>query len=268
MINININLFNKIKQINSDKLNISAYFQQKTHDKCVFKSSEALIAKYPEDEKYREDLAEEINKIEETKVSTDDLKSVMGPQELKDILKNELKPEKELKPKNFSLGKDYANVNNGIFSVNLHMHTNHSDEVMTVENLLNQTENYAEYRLNTCGKNDPVIVAITDHDMLEGAQEAIKILSEHPKKYKNIRFVPGIEFNAKHKIDKKDYSFKPKDASTYRQMEIIGYCINPFNKELNEFMNTRRQKNEAYLNKLLTENVNKWEGEEKLRKKI
>ena len=166
-----------------------------------------------------------------------------------------------MKPENFSLGKDYANVRDGIFSINMHMHTNHSDGVMTVENLLNQAENYAEYRLNTCGKNDPVVVAITDHEMLEGSKEAIKILSEHPDDYKLIRFVPGIEFNAKYELDQEDIVNKHETAPTLKHMEIIGYCINPFNKKLNKFLSKRRKQNQKYLNDFLTKNVNKWEKE-------
>ena len=45
--------------------------------------------------------------------------------------------------------------------------------------------------------------------MSEGSEEAIKILSEHPDDYKLIRFVPGIEFNTKHKLDEED---KPKKS--------------------------------------------------------
>ena len=46
-----------------------------------------------------------------------------------------------------------------------------------------------------------------------------------------------------------------KDAPTLKHMEIIGYCINPFNEKLNDFLE-KKQQNKDYLNELLTEKIN------------
>lgn len=184
----------------------------------------------PEVSSYRSKLAEAIG------VSIDRLSSVLAPDELRNILR-------KAKPEEFSTGENFENVLNGTFRINLHMHTL-SDGVMSVKNCLYQAAKYAEYR-KSINKLDPVVVAITDHDMLSGVKEAIEIISRNPEKYKNIRFVPGIEFNAVH------------DS---RQMEAIGYCINPFDKKLNAFIDSSKEKNRKYLQGFIDEKVNKWES--------
>ncbi len=194
---------------------------------------------YKKDEDYRAKLAQSIN------FSPQQLKSVMGAEELKYILEHELKPE------NFSTGRDFENVHKGTFRVNLHMHTQYSDGNMSVKQLLDKAADYAK------GKPKPVVVAITDHDTLSGAREAIKIIAQNPEKYKNIRFVPGIEFSAFHQVS-------PQDK---RQLEVVGYCVNPFktnnpkDKDVAKFVDNIRSQNENYLKGIVEGQLNKWEGD-------
>lgn len=162
---------------------------------------------------------------------------VLKAEELKHILRNELKPE------NFSVGENFANIKNGTFRANLHIHTTHSDGRISVSKLLDQAVKYADYR-KSIGKNDPFIFAITDHSTINGSKEAIKIISQNPEKFKNIRFVSGIEFNAHHGS---------------KQFEIIGYCLNPDDKNLQDFINGSKTKNYNYIDGLIKNNLNVFE---------
>ncbi|OGI00931.1 MAG: hypothetical protein A2Y25_02875 [Candidatus Melainabacteria bacterium GWF2_37_15] len=158
----------------------------------------------------------------------------MNEHELKYILKNKLNPE------NFSTGQDFENVRNGTFNINLHIHTQYSDGDFSVQELLDQTAKYAEYRL-TKGHDDPVIIAITDHDTLAGTQEALKIIEQSPEKYKNICFIPAIELN----------SFFYKENKQKKQLEVLVYYIDPFG--FSNFVEKIRQTNLNYIKELATE---------------
>jgi len=192
---------------------------------------------YQKDEAYRAKLAQN------TGMPATNLQSVIGAEELKDILENELKPE------NFSTGKDFENVNSGIFRANLHIHTTHSDGEMSVQDLLDQAAEYSK------DKPKPIIIAITDHDTLEGVREAIKIIAKNPKKYENIKFVTGIEFSS-------FYYLTPQDK---HPLELIGYCINPFetdkpaSADAAKFVKEMRVKNKKYLEEIVKVRLNGWE---------
>jgi predicted metal-dependent phosphoesterase TrpH len=179
---------------------------------------------------YRAQLAEAIG------VKAESLRSILEPSELKSILKN-------AKSENFSCGTNFKNVLNGVFGINLHIHTQYSDGKLTIKELLDQSAKYAEYR-KALNKNSPVIVAITDHDTIDGAKEAVKIIANNPEKYKDIRVVLGAEFNAKYNS---------------RQVEAVGYCINPFDENLNKFVNSGKEANKQYLKSFLA-HVNEWEA--------
>jgi len=158
----------------------------------------------------------------------------MKDHELKYILKNKLNPE------NFSTGKNFENVKDGTFSINLHIHTQYSDGDFSVQELLDQTAKYADYRL-TKGYSDPVIISVTDHDTLSGTKEALKIIAEDPEKYKNISFVTGIELN----------SFFYKENKQRKQLEVLVYGIDLLG--LSDFVQKIRQININYIKELAAE---------------
>lgn len=170
--------------------------------------------------------------------TVDKLISVLEPNELKQILK-------KAKPENFSTGENFENVLNGTFNINLHMHTDYSDGTTSVVDRLDQAAQYAYYRKNVLQKTDPVIIGISDHDMLEDARIAIKTIADNPEKYKNIRFASETELNARY-------------AS--HQVEAIGYCINPFDENLNKLIESGRETNKQYWKSFLTDQVNVWEA--------
>lgn len=186
---------------------------------------------YPEDQKYREHLAKNIH------CDPDKLMSIVGPQELSKILPT-------LKSENFLVGEGFDNVLNGTYKANLHLHTQGSDGGLSVKELLDQAALYSNSM-----NNPPLIIAITNHDVLNDLQEAMKIVASDPEKYKKILIVPGIEFSSQY--SNKDIFNKPL------LIEILGYCIDPFDKKLNSFLEKNRQKNFEHAEQILTE-INNW----------
>lgn len=172
----------------------------------------------------------------------ENLKAIMGAEELRHVLTNELQPE------NFLHGKDYQNVIDGTYRANLHMHTRHSDGELSPKELLDQVETYAKYR-KTLEKTDSVIVGITDHDTLNGAKEAVKVIAMNPENYRNIRFVPGIEFCT-------FYIENDGENDKRKPFEAPGYAVNPFknsaaNSYVGRFVEGIQAKNAAYLEQIV-----------------
>lgn len=183
------------------------------------------------DIEYKQDLAKAIG------CPAKDLCAVMGEQELRYTLQN------IVNEKNFTLGLGHENVKQGIFSINLHIHTKYSDGNFEIAELLDHAVEYANKR-RILGHKDPFILAITDHDTLEGSQNAVKLIAQNPEKYSNIRFVPGIELN----------SYFITENNRKKQLEIHAYCINPF--VFSKYVDNIRQTNLKYIHEIL-ENYSK-----------
>lgn len=130
------------------------------------------------------------------------------------------------------------------FFVDLHIHTVYSDGTFTPTEVV-------EY----AAKTGLAAVAITDHDTVDGIEEAF----EAGKKY-NVEIIPGIELSAE------------CDAETKMEMHILGYYMDwkseKFKKALDVFKQARKKRAEQIFNKLdglglklkkegLTESVNK-----------
>lgn len=176
------------------------------------------------DANYRKALARGINGIfPDIKCASEDLQSIIGPQELEKALK-------KAKPENFSVGgPDMQNVKNGVFRFNLHNHTTDSDGKFTVEEFLDASARYAD------SIKKPVYVAITNHDSTNDLVKAVKIVAQNKDNYKNVRLVLGVEFNAKY--ENSDMFKKPL------QLEMLGYCVNPFDKRFSHFIKKNKTTN-------------------------
>lgn len=179
---------------------------------------------YPQDKAYRALLATHCN------CSNKDLFPVIGPEELVDILKSSA-------AENFSVGKNFENTKNGLFKLNLHIHTYDSDGEMSVESLLNQAVDYA----NTL-TDPPFIFTISNHDVLQDTINALKIISQDPEKFKNIYFVPGIELTAKYENNQL--------LHFPIQLEVLNYCVNPFDDQLIGYLDEVRSYNFHFAGKL------------------
>lgn len=187
---------------------------------------------HPLDLKYKQAIAKGIQDKFQFTAKVSDLKSIVGPYEFKEILK-------KLKPQNFSLGKvafgktatinDFEDIANGMHCVNLHIHTSNSDGNMKIDDYLEQANKFGD-KLNKLGNNYSLpyyVSSITDHNNINGVQEVIaRIADEQGKsnKYGNFKFVPGCEFM----FNDENSGFK------YTAFEALGYCFNPFDKEIQD----------------------------------
>lgn len=86
--------------------------------------------------------------------------------------------------------------------VDLHIHTNFSDGLMTPKQVLELAK-----------ERDFALLSITDHDTLDGYREALKIIQNY-----DFELIPGVEVSS---------HYKEKD------IHILAYNIDPENKKLN-----------------------------------
>lgn len=167
-------------------------------------------------------------------VQIHNLKSVIGPQELKRVVKENSNNRKfwvpgerpaamEAIPDSYGL----ENVFSKDFGASIHIHTVRSDGQLTVEEVLNQAAKYADkYAQNGKGR---FIVGITDHNTVDGCKDAVKILASNPEKYKNLGVVLGSEISTKERSIAEYQLRKPE------KLHVLALCVNPFDKEVNSF---------------------------------
>ena len=81
---------------------------------------------------------------------------------------------------------DFRYVESGEFKANLHVHTKYSDGIADVEELLKYSEKLG-------AQHNGFLLAITDHDTIEGAQEAFEKYNE--KSYPHLNLCLGLEIS-------------------------------------------------------------------------
>ena len=197
---------------------------------------------FPQDIAYREQLMTNagLNPQNQHKI-----RAIIGPQEIKSILKDF-----DGKPDVFSTGNNWENVNNGRMRANIHMHTTASDGSLTVTELLDNASEYANnVKRNNPNIKEPFVVAITDHDTTEGAKEAIKVISEHPMKYANLRVILGAEITTFNNI-----GMDMVDVPT--NVHVLTYGIDPNEKIFKNFIDGTKEK-KLQLQEMMVESANK-----------
>lgn len=194
-------------------------------------SDEFRIKLYPEDHLYRSNLAKRINCDPST------LMPIIGPDEFSSILS-------KYTYDNFDPGRKFENLKDETFRANLHIHTTESDGEMTIESLLNQAVEYSEKLTEP-----PFLFAITNHDSLKDSQKAVNMVSEFPSKYKNIRLVIGVELSTKY--------VNPEILNTPLRFETIGYCIDPFEEEINLYLDQYKNNNLDFTKNFIEKFINK-----------
>lgn len=222
--------------------------------------SNDLAKKFPQDDNYRKRLATSLGLSEKESYK---LSSIAGTEELKQTMEIFSST-----PQVFSAGSPVYNKNgklieiknenvlNQIFGVNLHIHTENSDGKLTVQKLLEDSASYADKRIKS--QKQPFYIAITDHDTTAGCKEAIDIIKNNPKKYKNLRLFLGMETTCVYK--------DPEYLKNSGQIHILSYGINPYSKEMDDFIMPRIRKNHENINSALEFAKNKYgkiEGMEK-----
>ena len=221
-------------QINSDNINkniaVAAVFGV---------SSIALLAYNYHAGSFRSQLAKDLTKELGKKISINDLKSIMTPKEM-------LKEMKNLKPENYVASAE--NIKSGIFLADLHSHSNYSDGQISVQELLQQAAEYGNKLNNINGKK--FIFALTDHDCVNGVKEALKIIAQNPKRFKNVKFVTGAEISFIFPCVKNSRRYE-MFHSNVEMPEMLVYNINPFSKNTQNFFNNIYKSREKELTSVL-----------------
>lgn len=162
------------------------------------------------DKAYKREI---IGKSPSNTYTLENMKSIVGPKELAAFISKN-----DMSPAIYTPSND--NTRNGTFRANFHIHTTNSDGTLTINELLDQAEAYAESIHKT------FYLAITDHNTVEGLKTAVDIIQKNPQRYKNIRLVLGIEV----------FSSLPPNSSITRKpidIHVLCWCINPYDYDLN-----------------------------------
>lgn len=120
---------------------------------------------------------------------------------------------------------DFRYVESGEFKANLHVHTKYSDGIADVEELLKYSEKLG-------AQHNGFLLAITDHDTIEGAQEAFEKYNE--KSYPHLNLCLGLE------ISTVGINFPAQKKPV--PIHLLVYGINPFDRKLIDFLNDKRDK--------------------------
>jgi hypothetical protein len=162
-------------------------------------------------------LSSGILNVMETEIEPAAFKNIMRPDEIKNILP-------QLQQENFISTEE--NQENGIYSVDLDYQTSFSSGVENVFDILTNVAEYADKYYEKTGKD--FIFALTDKDNLEGVQHAVREIGLNPEKYEHVKFIPGIKMTYAHKA--------PNSKIGFENSEMLVYGINPFSKNLINFV--------------------------------
>ncbi len=199
----------------------------------IFEQYKKETAEFPGDLKYREDLAKAIGL---PRAEAHILRPIIGQEEFQSLMK-------QYKRKDFQPGirkyddvcdsHDYRYLNSGEFHANLHIHSTHSDGLISVQKLLRHSNAIAERNAKKFPEHKaPFMIALTDHDCVDGVRELLNLVAKNPEKYKNLRIVLGVEVS----IIANTMKFQNKETSIHLHM----LAINPYDKKLFDFLERKR----------------------------
>lgn len=106
-----------------------------------------------------------------------------------------------------------------------------SDEVFYLRKILKEATSSEEKAKEILNKFSRACISITDHNSILGSVEAVKVIKSNPKKYENIDFIPGIEFNA----GLKNLRVNEHGKSIYSKCHLLGYGYDIENDDLKTF---------------------------------
>ncbi len=144
---------------------------------------------------------------------------------------------------------DLTGVKNLSYRANLHMHTINSDGKLSVKKLLDYASDYANKVAASKPKiasHAPFTIAITDHNTVDGCQEAVKLIAQNPQKYKNLRLVLGCELNV-------EATQLSQNLKTPVSVHMLLHNINPFDKKLNDLLISIKSKKITQTKQLIEE---------------
>lgn len=106
-----------------------------------------------------------------------------------------------------------------------------SNEVFYLRKILKEATSSEEKAKEILNKFSRACISITDHNSILGSVEAVKVIKSNPKKYENIDFIPGIEFNA----GLKNLRVNEHGQSVYSKCHLLGYGFNIEDENLKIF---------------------------------
>ena len=159
--------------------------------------------------------------------TVDKLKSIMGPYEIEEFIK-----ENDKNPEIYTPSED--NLKKGIFNANFHAHTTNSDGKLELTEYLDLA---AEYANKIAPK--PFYIAITDHNTVKSGKDVIDILEKNPEKYKNLKIALGLEVYS-------EMGPVFKILSDKIHIHLLALGINPYDEELNEVFKKIRGKDDKW----------------------
>lgn len=133
------------------------------------------------------------------------------------------------------------NIKNFGFQADLHMHTNYTDGKISVKNLLKEISEYADNLYKRTGQK--FVFSISDHDSVGAVKEALAIIAESPEKFRNVRFIPGVEMSFSHKA--------PKSSNPCEISEILAYGVNPF--KVDKYFDNLQARRNSTIDNMLAE---------------
>ena len=191
------------------------------------------------DVNYKEALANSL-KISDLSL----LDSIVGSDELKFLLSKLdaqcFTPENH-KNKSQIDTMDFSNIKNPKFCANLHVHTNASDGLANIEQILEASLKIADD--NAQKQNFGFLLAITDHDTVKNAQKALQIVTKNKDKYKHLKLALGVEIS----------TVATNFSNQIKTLDIhtLLYGINPFENRLNDFLEKKMELKLELANKTL-----------------
>ncbi len=177
------------------------------------------------DFKYIKTLADDMSAALGRKVEPEQLECVVGKTELHDILP-------KLSKQNYDTTTE--NIEKGIFRADLHSHTNYSDGAGKTSTILGDAAEYGDKLFAKTGEK--FLFALTDHNEIGAVKEALELIIANPERYKNIKFVPGVEMNFIHRCEPDTRKFGLSFKNPFQCSELLVHCINPYSKPLNAFI--------------------------------
>ena len=184
---------------------------------------------------YLKNLAKDLSKDLNKKITPNDLNAVMTKEEFLKIIPT-------LSEQNYVETRE--NLRNGTFLADLHSHSKFSDGTIQIQELLEQAAAYGNKLAQI--NNKKFIFALSDHDGIEGVKEALRIIAQNPDKYKNIKFVPAAELSFLTACQKDSQRYK-NFHSDVQMSELLIYDINPFSENTKNFFDNLFQKRRSQL---------------------
>lgn len=175
---------------------------------------------HPVDFAYKKVLQKNLQDSYGIKCKVEDLRSIAGPIEMRDIIK-------KLNPFQYIVGEN--------FRANFHIHSNASDGRMSAIEYLELCKDWADKIFKDKNPQDnlpPFSASLTDHNKIDNVKDVIALISQNPEKYENFKFITGCEFLL--------HGYK----APYTAFEAVGLGFNPFDKDLEPMTHGFKSHNE------------------------